>query len=151
MIGATSDPLWDPYYFAQVRGVTVPKDALTAVYGGEIPSMSRVQAAAAWRLERLAGTVVYRPWLYLMIAVAVITWCLWRRGELTLQIALIAASGLTHEAGLFLLAPSADFRYSHYMIFATLLSGALLLRASSGARASAKGVGRIPQPFGEAP
>jgi hypothetical protein len=39
-----------------------------------------------------------------------------------MQIALIAASGLAHELGLFLIAPTLDFRYSHYMIYAVMLA-----------------------------
>jgi hypothetical protein len=44
------------------------------------------------------------------------------------QIGLIAASGFVNEAGLFLVAPSASFRYSHYMIYTSLLASLLLIQ-----------------------
>jgi hypothetical protein len=60
-----------------------------------------------------------------LLATVVIGACLVSLTEERLYIVLIAASGLAHEGGLFLVSPSADYRYSHYMVYTSML--ALLL------------------------
>jgi len=45
---------------------------------------------------------------------------------------LIAASGLLYEGSLFFLAPSADYRYSHYLVYTSVLSTLLLIRTFVG-------------------
>lgn len=63
-----------------------------------------------------------------MIGIAVILTCLEFHTPQRIQIALIAASGVAHEVGLFIGVPMADFRYSHYMIYASLLALLLFLQ-----------------------
>jgi hypothetical protein len=71
------------------------------------------------------------------LTIATIGACLLSCTEERLQIALIAASGLSLELGLFLLAPASDYRYSHYMVYTSVIALLLLMRAhlmgSSGA------------------
>jgi hypothetical protein len=45
-----------------------------------------------------------------------------------IEITCLISSGLLHETGLLLAAPSPDFRYSHYMVFCSLLALLMLAR-----------------------
>jgi hypothetical protein len=67
-------------------------------------------------------------WIYLALTPFIIGACLLSLTEERLYIILIAASGLVHEGGLFLLVASAEYRYSHYMIYTSVLALLLLAR-----------------------
>jgi hypothetical protein len=134
VIGATPDPLWDPTYFAQMKGVTVAPGILADIYGGPVPELTPAQAGLSNIFSRLADTFIFRPWIYLVLNAVLVVWALWHRDEDDAVLGLIAASGLAHEAGLFLLAPSADYRYSHTMIYAAVLSTCLFVQARYGSR-----------------
>jgi hypothetical protein len=54
--------------------------------------------------------------------------CLLSLTEERLYIILIAVSGLAYEGGLFFVAPSAEYRFSHYMIYTSVLALLLLVR-----------------------
>jgi hypothetical protein len=71
---------------------------------------------------------IFRPWVYLMIGMVVILAYLKSHTPQRMQIALIAASGFAHEAGLFVGVLMAGFRYSHYMIYTSLLAFLLFLQ-----------------------
>ncbi|WP_445367984.1 hypothetical protein ACH5Y9_25040 [Methylomonas sp. BW4-1] len=45
-----------------------------------------------------------------------------------IEVICLTSSAILHELGLMLAAPSPDFRYSHYMVFCSLLSLLLLAR-----------------------
>jgi hypothetical protein len=64
-------------------------------------------AAYGWLDEH---TPLFRQWLYILIALLLLPLCRDRRP------AAILASGLVVEASLFFIAPSADYRYSHWTI-----------------------------------
>jgi len=82
-----------------------------------------------WLLVRLSQHLFFwRPWCYLALTVLLIGACLAFRTPERIEIALIAASGLAHEGGLFLLAPAGEFRYSHYMIYTSGLALLLFLK-----------------------
>lgn len=68
------------------------------------------------------------PLSYLVLTITTIGACLLSYTEERLQISLIAASGLTLEIGLFLLAPASDYRYSHYMVYTSVIALLLLMR-----------------------
>ncbi len=84
----------------------------------------RHHEALQWRLERLSRSALFRPWTHLVLLICLAGWLAWRRD---MGLLLLAFSGLAHEAALFVIAPSADYRYSHYMVFVTLLLVAILL------------------------
>jgi hypothetical protein len=73
------------------------------------------------------GTVAYDRWfggrvrLYLLIALALLPMC--RRDRLALA---LVASGIVYELGIFLAAPTYEYRSSHWMVIATMV-GAIML------------------------
>jgi len=94
---------------------------------GHNPERTKLQNYFRWRLTNLVRHRFFRPWIYLGITMLVMLACFLLSFTMErIQIGLIAASGFAHEAGLFLLAPGADFRYSHYMIYTSLLASQLL-------------------------
>jgi hypothetical protein len=94
---------------------------------GHSPERTKLQNYIRWRLTNLSRHLFFRPWIYLGITMLVMLACFLPSFTMErIQIGLIAASGFAHEAGLFLLAPGADFRYSHYMIYTSLLALQLL-------------------------
>jgi hypothetical protein len=70
---------------------------------------------------------IYRPWAYLLLSGLIIGACLFSATEKRVEIALIAASGIAHSGGVFLLACSAEYRYLQYMIYTSILGLFLLL------------------------
>jgi len=107
-----------------------PEYWLAKILGHPAPDLKRFQTRVKWFLDRLTVhlMLLYKPWVYLALTITIIGACLLSLAEERLQIALIAASGLAHEAGLFLLAPASDYRYSHYMIYTSIVALLLLLR-----------------------
>jgi len=107
-----------------------PEYWLAKILGHPAPDLNRFQTRVKWFLDRLTVhlMLLYKPWVYLALTITIIGACLLSLAEERLQIALIAASGLAHEAGLFLLAPASDYRYSHYMIYTSIVALLLLLR-----------------------
>lgn len=83
------------------------------------PAPSTFQEWLGAELWRWRDALVFRPWLYgvLGIAAAVIAALRRRRAPL-----FIALSGLASECGLFLVAPSADYRYSYWLIVSALIA-----------------------------
>ena len=78
-------------------------------------------------LSRLVDTPVFAPWPYLATALAIVIAALgWRRGPVRRELAgAVAASALCLAAPLVVLAPSSDFRYLLWSVFAALLAAAL--------------------------
>jgi hypothetical protein len=72
-------------------------------------------------VQKLDGTALFRPWIYLVLCIAFVVMA---RKDLVPLVVL--ASGLANELALFVLAPSTDYRYSHWMIVTTIAGGAML-------------------------
>jgi hypothetical protein len=70
--------------------------------------------AARWLSD---WTPLYWPWAYLIVALALVY--VRRRDRVALA---LLASGLVLESSLFFLAPSPDYRYSHWMIVCTCIA-----------------------------
>ena len=125
---------WDYVYMDQWPADWAPK-----IYGHPAPKLNWFQTKVKSLLVRFSAHVwpIYMPLIFLVLTIATIGACLLSYTQERLQIALIAASGLTLEIGLFLLAPSSDYRYSHYMIYTSLIALLLLMQThlmgSSGA------------------
>lgn len=98
-------------------------DELKAIY-----APPREQTGAQKLVEavfyRLSIFWPYKPWFYLLAALALLAFNASTAKLASLESALCLAA-LAHEAGLFFLAPSADYRYSHIAVFSVSL--ALLL------------------------
>lgn len=83
-----------------------------------------------------AESVLCRPWLYLVIALPVWIFGWWRRSEEARLASTVASSGLLSVVPLFVLAPSTDFRYSVWLVAATVVSLALIVSCEIRARAN---------------
>ena len=77
-------------------------------------------------------TPLWRQWIYLVLAL--VLFVVARRDK---TIVALLASGLVAEASLFFLAPSPDYRYSHWMIVGACVSLALLIYRRVWARDTA--------------
>ncbi len=85
---------------------------------------SSLQRALGVGLDGLARTPLFWPWLYLLLALGLLV-----RATRRPEVVALLASGLAYEVGLFLVAPSADFRYSHWLIACTVLAAVVTLAA----------------------
>ena len=80
-------------------------DWVARIYGHHNPELNVFQKGVNWVLSHLSEHLFFwRPWCYLVLTVLLIGACLAFRTLERIEIALIAASGLAHEGGLFLLA-----------------------------------------------
>lgn len=85
-----------------------------------IPSRTPLQHGWVRALASLRDSFLFRPWMYLVFACALLAMC---RARLPLA---LLASGLACEASIVLTAPSTDYRYSHWMIVTTVLAAILI-------------------------
>jgi len=115
-------------FFLSVTGVTygsfgaVPPRLVT--YAGGVDRLGIPQTTFEYQEQwsafyrRLSlETPLFRQWLYIVAAILLLPLC--RRNR---DIAAVLASGLVVEASLFFIAPSADYRYSHWMITSTCVA-----------------------------
>jgi hypothetical protein len=130
---------YSDYVFMQNQTGDWPADWAPKIYGPPMPTLNWFQTKVKSLLLRFSAYLwpIYMPLSYLVLTIATIGACLLSYTEERLQIALIATSGLSLEMGLFLLAPASDYRYSHYMVYTSVLALLLLMRThlmgSSGA------------------
>jgi hypothetical protein len=129
-------------FFLSVTGVTygsfgaVPPRLVT--YAGMVDRLGIPQTTFAYqeqwsRFYRWLSveTPLFRPWLYIVVAILLLPLC--RRNR---DIAAVLASGLVVEASLFFIAPSADYRYSHWTIASTCIASILLVARITSLRNS---------------
>jgi len=95
---------------------------------GTNPAPSWFQQGIEWRLQKSSDYWFFRPWFYFIILIGVVFGSVVVNKYLDIDIFFIASSGVMHEAALFFLAPSVDYRYSHYMVFTCLLVILLIVR-----------------------
>jgi hypothetical protein len=76
--------------------------------------------AERWLSENML--FMFRPWVYLLVAIGLLLMALRLPDALALLL-----SGIGMESTLVFLAPSTDYRYSHWMITATIVAFAILL------------------------
>jgi hypothetical protein len=120
---------WDYVYMENQWPADWPADWAPKLYG-RLPTLNWFQTKVKSLLVRFSSHVwpIYMPLSYVALTIATIGACLLSYTEERLQIVLIAASGLTLEMGLFLLAPASDYRYSHYMVYTSVIALLLLMR-----------------------
>lgn len=109
-----------------------PKDWATRYEGN--PAASNLQTGLQWRINWLAQCFLFRPLFYLLLLIGLMVFALSKERHRQSASIYVIASGLLHEAGLWLAAPSPDYRYSHYMVFCCLLSILLLLSERQNSR-----------------
>src|SRR5262249_6236761 len=82
-------------------------------------------AAQDWLERRMLqiakSTPLFRPYVYLVVALCLLALCRGHRDALA-----IVLSGLALEATLVLVAPTTDYRYSHWMIVCTCIAIVML-------------------------
>jgi hypothetical protein len=93
------------------------------------PVQQFLQHKAVWVAKK---TPVFRPWIYVFVSLILIPLCI--RARYIDALALLL-SGLGLEASLFPLAPTPDYRYSHWLVVCTLLAIVMITarRASAAA------------------
>jgi len=125
VLGLTPDHLWSPSMM-KTNGFD---GKLQALYGSN-PESTYLQKVAEQQIASLDRLWLFRPWFYLILALDIMAVTLLRFRLHYIEIILLNMSGYLHELALFFIAPSPDFRYSHYLIFTTILSFLLLVRPS---------------------
>jgi hypothetical protein len=115
----------------------------SAVYASFTDSLDRTGSAArighnavSSHLQRwlhtamswIASSWLFRPWIYLALSLILLPLCRDRR------LLALLLSGLANEAALFVLAPTVDYRYSIWLVVATLLSLAWVISRARAAR-----------------
>jgi hypothetical protein len=90
---------------------------------GEFYDATGVQASIGDALIWLARhTSLFRPYLYLLLSLLFLPFA-WRHRD----VLALLASGISYELGLFFVAPSPDFRYSHWMVTCAILATVILV------------------------
>jgi hypothetical protein len=126
VIGLNAQDLWSPVFMNPNGG----QERVTRYYGKN-PPLNRFQIALKGRFEALSKHLIYRPWVYLLLTIAIIAFGLFFWNQARAEVFFVALSGLAYEGVLFFVGPSADYRYSHYMIYSSVLATLLLIRAST--------------------
>src|SRR5262245_61346782 len=80
-------------------------------------------------LEEASRTVLFEPWLYLLLAVAALFGSVATPGAEVRLARAVVSSGLLSVSHLPVTAPSTDFRYSIWLIAAALIGWLLLVRS----------------------
>ena len=131
VIGAHDEPLFAPTYF----GITEDSPDYASVrraFPAESAAVSPVQKVLRSGFEESAKFVIYRPWFWLLLNLLLIGAAAGlssRRGGLVV----LGLSGLLYELPLFFIAPSADYRYSHWLVLSTwVLLAALVSELGAG-------------------
>ncbi|HSD86071.1 MAG TPA: hypothetical protein VLB44_01105, partial [Kofleriaceae bacterium] len=111
---------------AQLKtGVAVWYGFTNAEWGENLLHHRSVHSAIQlwWVLEMvdLTHKRVFRPHMYFMLSLLFLLMC--RRQKLAFM---ILASGVAHEAGLFLIAPAVDYRYNQWMVLCAIMGGIIL-------------------------
>ena len=109
-------------------------EVLTGAELGQLrpTSPSFIQRAAA-RAVRGIGAVWYVPFVYFAVGL-----CLLPLARTRLELALLG-SGLLYELGMFPVALSADYRYSHWLILSVIVAAVLIFARRYRAAAPARG------------
>ena len=91
-------------------------------HGEEHEPLRRNPVAETWTaaLRSIANTALFRVYIYLAVAIALLI------GSRSRTAITILASGLIYQLSLFIAAPSPDYRYSHWMITCTVLAAVII-------------------------
>lgn len=117
VIGAHPGALFAPLYFG-IPTSSPDHAEVSKTFRIDPDELAPVQRLLRRAFERAATLDVHRPWFWLglnVLAIAAAALFSPRRAAL----AALGASGLFHELALFFIAPSADYRYSHWLVLST--------------------------------
>ena len=121
---ALGGPVYSPVMMhrAQYKGILESALQLTSTWS---PLQTWAQKKVQWFAKK---TPLFRPWIYLVLSLVLLAFCRRHRDIFALLL-----SGLGLEATLFLLAPTPDYRYSHWMVISTCI--AIIMLVARRARA----------------
>lgn len=117
LLGLTKEGPWEPV----CQTFTATKQQRTRLR--HETSRSVIQKVLGKAFLGVAKTPLYRPWLYLVVSLVLLGYAIAKRRGF---IALVLASGVLYELGLFAFAAAPDFRYSHWMITCTCIGAVLV-------------------------
>jgi hypothetical protein len=126
-----------PSSAAYTRFVAVPEHYKALQHGAR---HSQLQATLIRPVQWLSKTFVFQPYLYLILAIMLLPLAAVRRHR---EATLLLASGVLHELSLMFVTTRIEYRYSHWMIAATVL--AIILLVAHG-RASTRERGAVAVP-----
>lgn len=107
LLGLSDAPIWEPV----CQTITAIPDHAKRV--DHNASLSKVQRLLGKLFEKLGKTMLYRPWVYLLLGLIALVYVARRRDGLS---SMLLASGFLYEASYFIGAAAPDYRYSHWMI-----------------------------------
>jgi hypothetical protein len=122
VLGWVPESSWSPV----IMGMDFPLD-LAKDYGSiqvSTPFQNKLETV----LYSLIDAWFFQAWPYFLTLTIILLVVIFRPIKANIEIICLSLSGLLHETGLMLAAPSPDFRYSHYMVFCTLLALLMLAR-----------------------
>jgi hypothetical protein len=122
ILGLVPDATWGPVMMAQ----EFPTD-LEQAYGSH-PLPTQLQQKIEKSLNELINDWYFQPWPYFGLSICFLAMLLCRAVTANIDVICLTLSAILYEFSLMLAAPSPDFRYSHYMIFCTVLSLLMLAR-----------------------
>ncbi|MDT4289409.1 hypothetical protein RO575_07550 [Methylomonas sp. MO1] len=122
VLGLVPDNSWSPVMMAK----DFPSD-LERFYGSH-PKATKLQEWLEAGMTKYVEYWFFQPWPYFVLTIYLFFAAAFRRVTANIEVICLTSSAILHELGLMLAAPSPDFRYSHYMIFCSLLSLLLLAR-----------------------
>jgi hypothetical protein len=124
VLGLAPDGAWSPMIMSR----DFPTDL--APYYGQRPQPTVLQNKIEDLFYVFKDDWWLQPWPYLLLNLGLLLAGLIRFKLEKAEVVCLSLSGLFHETGLMIAAPSPDYRYSHYMIFCSLLSLLLFMRQS---------------------
>lgn len=116
-LGPIADPVWQIHMNADQIGDPAPRAAMPRAIGAILVGFATL-------------TPIDRPWIYLALAL-ILLWPARRHPD---ALGLLM-SGVLYELTLFPFAPSAEFRYSHWMIAATVIATVIFVGRHYASRA----------------
>jgi len=117
VLGLTDEEPWQPV----CQSFQANTQHAASLHHNERPS--RIQQGLGAVFVALGHTILFRPWLYALLALCWLGYACVRRDGL---LATIVGSGLLYEASYFVTASAPDFRYSHWMIVCSCIGGVLV-------------------------
>ena len=115
VLGVTDRPVMDPVWHTHVA---LERLATADPYADATGAQAAIADGLTWVGTE---TPLYRPCIYWWVAIALL-WLARRQPD----VLALLVSGLTYELSLFPFAPSPDYRYSHWMVTATVISVVIL-------------------------
>jgi hypothetical protein len=116
LVGLSSRLPWATVYLHRHQHPGKLEQAAIGRYRSDVQNVTGM--LVMWTDKR---TVLFLPWIYIAISLLLLPLCRRQRDAFALL-----ASGLAMESSLFFIAPTPDYRYSHWMVACTCFAAVLL-------------------------